>query len=229
MISQFHNLTSLVLTNPQPAALLASLSHWNMLKNITLIGSKFSDLWRYWAISWYAYTSLIYGSQTCISSSKTVALLNFFIFTFHFFVTCYWVETLSPGNRVQCQFWVFPTWLLLKYIWPHFLQCSTFQTVSKIRRNFHISLLNLAILIHRKILTCLEQLYLGCYIVIHVRGITATKTEFPWVDMWLCEIYGRERVCEIFLLLFVYQLFTQYIFRTLSNLIVYTQYFMDNS
>ena len=35
---------------------------------------------------------------------------------------------------------------------------------------------------YKKILTCLEDLYFGCYIVIHVRVITATKTEFPWMD-----------------------------------------------
>ena len=44
MISQFHNLTSLVLLNPQPAASLRSLSHRKVLKNFTLIESKFSGV-----------------------------------------------------------------------------------------------------------------------------------------------------------------------------------------
>jgi hypothetical protein len=34
-------------------------------------------------------------------------------------------------------------------------------------------------------------------------------------------IYGRERECEMFILLVVYQLFRQFMFKTLANLIVY--------
>ena len=66
------------------------------------------------------------------------------------------------------------------------------------------SLLHLVSLIHRKIPTCLEELYLVCYIVIHVRGITATKSEFPWLEKWLCDIYTdvRESVKCLYCLLF---------------------------
>jgi hypothetical protein len=178
----------------------------------------------HYAISWYAYTSLMYWSQIFISHSKLSlswkpsSLLFIFLSPVTEWKRCHQGIGFSASSGFSprgC------SWSISDCTFCNAVYFKLFPKYEEIiLPPTDDSLLHLASLIHRKILTFLEELYLGCYIVIHCHDITATETKFPWVDKWLCEIYGREGVCEMFLLLVVYQLIKQFVFKTLSNLIV---------
>ena len=186
LISQFYNLTSLVLANVSRVRTLAPLSHLKMLKNFTLIRTAF-----------------IFGQEVLKSIGNQLICLKFvdvwntdFSFISHH---CRSLECLHLYFSYSYKLILPPNYLnpeshsLPLPDFPHVVTLQLYLTedlarnyvLSRFRNLKKLSLVStggdvllLQSLMQRRLITRLEELYWGYDTVILFNGSTATKTVF---------------------------------------------------
>ncbi|GFG32660.1 hypothetical protein Cfor_07547 [Coptotermes formosanus] len=187
-ISQFYNLTSLVMANPKPSASLAPLSNLKLLKNLRLIGCKFSDVQEVLESIGKQLTclNLVDVSNTDFSfisqNCRSLECLHLcFSFSHELLLPPNYLNPESHSLPLPDFPHVFSLQLCLADEEARLYVLSRFQHLKKLSLVFtDEDLLILESLIERKMLTRLEELYWGCDTVIQLSGSTATKTVFHY-------------------------------------------------
>ena len=185
LISQFYNLTSLVLVNEEPSPSLAPLGNLKLLKNLTLEGYVFShtqevlksigNQLKCLNLKGVENTDLSFVSQNC----GTLECLHIrFPFTSHA-LSSGKSNHEKPGSVPAAEF---PHVLALQLyfcpitVWQYIV--SNFPNLRKLSLPFPRDLLLLQKEIQERRLTRLEEFYWGKNTVVHFNGRIAMRAEF---------------------------------------------------